>query len=377
MAVGIGNIYYGQALLPQLVHEWHASAATVLLLPALSQWSLAASQLLLLPLADSLERRSLLILAAIAGALACGLFALAPTIQIGMVAAVLLGLCTLVPYLLPPFVAQLTPPRRLGAALGTLLAGQFSGILLARSFSGLLAQVASWRVVYLLAAVLLSGMALLFRWRLPLQPPCRRLGYLHLQRSQLHLWRRHPILRRACLRQGLLFGCFLAVWSAMALQLALPPHGFGPAQIGSVGLVSLLGIALAPAIGRLVDRGGSRPMLLAAGVLAVLAMLLLRRGSASLPLLVLGMAGLELAVQGSFVAHQTQILSLDATARTRLLTWLVLCSYLGAGVASLLLSAVWSRWQWQGATALGLALTLLSLLLALPVPQEPGDPQSG
>jgi len=363
MAFGVANIYYCQALLPLMAAEWRISAATVLLLPAVSQWGLSASLLLVLPLADSLERRRLLALASGGSCLACLLLGLAAPFQLALLASALLGLCTLVPYLLPPYVAQITPRDRLGTVLGTLLAGQFSGILLSRTVSGLVAQLASWRLIYLLAAALMGLMTLLILVRLPRQQPSQPLGYLALQRSQLRLWRLHPTLRLACLRQGLLFGCFLALWSALALHLAQPPLGFGPVQIGAFGLVSLLSIAMARPIGRLVDRGGARPVLLQAGGMAVLAALLLRIGSESVPLLVLGIACLELAVQGSFVAHQTQILLLDPAARNRLLTWLVLCSYLGAALCSMLLSAVWSRWQWQGATGMGLGLTLVALLL--------------
>ena len=365
MAVGIANIYYGQTLLPQLAAEWRISSAQVVLLPALSQWGLTASLLLLLPLADSLERRRLLALAAAGSAVACLLLAGATQFSLALIAAALLGLCTLVPYLLPPYVAQLTPGDRLGMVLGTLLAGQFSGILLSRTFSGLLAQLLSWRLVYLLAALLMAALALLILVALPPQRPSRPLAYLELQRSQLRLWRQHPTLRLACLRQGLLFGCFLSLWSALALHLAQPPLNFSAAQIGGVGLVSLVSIALARPIGRLVDRGGATRVLLQAGLLGVLGLLLLRLGTGSLPLLLLGITALELAVQGSFVAHQTQVLSLDPAARNRLLTWLVLCSYLGASLCSLLLSAVWSHWQWQGATGMGLGLTLVALLLGL------------
>jgi len=352
MAGGIANIYYIQTLLPQLAAEWRISAARVVLLP----------------LADSLERRRLLTLAAAGSSIACLLLAGAPSFPLALFASGLLGLFTLVPYLLPPYVAQLTPRERLGTVLGTLLAGQFSGILLARTISGLLAQLLSWRVIYLLAALLMAGMALLIRVGLPPQQPSHPLGYLELQRSQLRLWRDHPTLRLACLRQGLLFGCFLSQWSALALHLAQPPLGFSPGQIGACGLVSLLSIALARPIGRWVDRGGAANVLLRAGLLAVLAVLLLRLGAVSLPLLVLGVAALELAVQGSFVAHQTQVLSLDPGARNRLLSWLVLGSYLGAALSSVLLSLVWGPWQWQGATGLGLGLTLVALLLGLRPP---------
>lgn len=377
MAVGIANVYYCQTLLPQLSAEWRISAAQVVLLPALSQWGLTAGLLLLLPLADSVERRRLLALAAGGCALAALLLAGATQFGLALIAATLLGLCTLVPYLLPPYVAQITPRDRLGTVLGTLLAGQFSGILLSRSLSGLLAQLLSWRLVYLLAALMMALLAVLSLVALPQQRPERPLSYLALQRSQLQLWNQHPTLRRACLRQGLLFGCFLSLWSALALHLSTPPLNFSAAQIGAFGLVSLLSIGLARPIGRLVDRGGAPSVLLRAGFLAVLGLVLLRIGAASLPLLAVGIAALELAVQGSFVAHQTQVLSLDPAARNRLLTWLVLCSYLGAAVCSLLLSAVWSQWQWQGATGMGLGLTLMALLLGLRSPNGRSHTLSG
>lgn len=365
MAAGIANIYYSQTLLTQMAAEWRISAAQVVLVPALSQWGLTISLLLLLPLADSLERRRLLVLAAAGAGLACLLLAGASNFRLALVAATLLGLCTLVPYLLPPYVAQITPPDRLGRVLGTLLAGQFSGILLARAVSGFLTQMLPWRLIYLLAALLMAALALLIRVWFPRQQPSQPLAYGELQRSQLRLWCHHSTLRLACLRQGLLFGCFLAEWSALALHSAMPPLGLSPGVIGAFGLVTLLSIVMARPIGRWVDQGGATRVLRWAGALAVFGVLLLRLGSASLPLLVVGIAALELGVQGSFVAHQTQILALDPTARNRLLTWLVLVSYLGAALSSLLLSVVWSHWQWQGATTMGLSLTLAALLLGL------------
>lgn len=370
MGLGVANLYTCQALLPAMARDWGISGARVMLLPAFSQWGLAAGLLLLLPLGDVRERRGLLVSAAAGSGLACALLGLAPSFTAALVAAGLLGLCSLVAYLLPPFVARLTPPKRLGGVLGTLLAGQFAGVLLSRSVSGALAQLESWRLVYLLAAPLLLAMALAFRLRLPLQPPPLRIGYRQLQGSQLRLWCTTPTLRRACLRQGMLFGAFMALWSALALHLGGAPWGYGPGRIGLVGLVGLLSIALAGPIGRLVDRHGVWWVLRRAAVLGVLSLLLLAGAPTSLPLLVLGMAGLDVAVQGSFVAHQTLLLGLDPAARSRMLTWLVFCAYVAAGLCSLLLNLLWGRWQWGGATGLGLILTLLALLLARP--QAPG-----
>lgn len=365
MAIGVANLFYCQALLPAMAADWGISAARVVLLPAMGQWGLAAGLLLLLPLGDALERRGLLVATAAGSGLACGLLALSPGFPAALASSALLGVCSLVTYLLPPFVARLTPPEQLGGVLGTLLAGQFTGVLLSRTVGGALAQLQSWRLVYLLAAPLMLAMALAFHCFLPRQPAERRIGYLELQRSQLRLWSSHPELRLACLRQGLLFGTFLAIWSALALHLAGAPWGFSPGRIGLFGLVGLLSIGLARPIGRLVDRQGARRVLRQAAALAVLALALLAAAPGSLPLLALGMAAMDLAVQGSFVAHQTLLLSLDPGSRSRMLTWLVFSAYVGAGLCSLVLNSVWRQWEWAGATGLGLALTLLSLLLSL------------
>lgn len=375
MALGVANTYYCQALLPAMAASWRISPAQVMLLPALSQWGQAAGLLLLVPLGDAMERRRLLVGAALGSGVACALLALAPDVQLALVAAGLLGLSSLVTSLLPPFVARLTPPARLGKVLGTLLAGQFTGLLLSRTLSGSLAQLQSWQLVYLLAAPVMLLMALWFQRGLPRQRPERPLSYGALQRSQLELWRSVPQLRRACIRQGLLFGTFLAMWSALALHLAAPPFAFNSGQIGLFALVGLLSIPLAPAIGRLVDGGGAQPLLRWMGLLAILALALLRFGSDSLLLLAAGMAGLDVAVQSSYVAHQTLLLSLDPQARSRMLTWLMFSAYGGASLCSLLITPLWSRWQWQGATSLGLALVLLALaLMLLPLRSPRRDP---
>ena len=45
-------------------------------------------------------------------------------------------------------------------------------------------------------------------------------------------------------------------------------------------------------------------------------------------------------------------------------------AYVGAGLCSLLLNAVWGRWQWTGASTLGLGLLLMSLVLAMTGPER-------
>jgi predicted MFS family arabinose efflux permease len=92
-------------------------------------------------------------------------------------------------------------------------------------------------------------------------------------------------------------------------------------------------------------------------------LLLLAFGASSLIALAIGMACLDLGVQGTYVAHQTTVFSLDAAARTRLGTWLFFTAYLGAALCSQLVARYWVSWQWHGTTLFAASLVLLALLI--------------
>ena len=77
----------------------------------------------------------------------------------------------------------------------------------------------------------------------------------------VHLVKQYPALRRACLIQACGFGIFSAFWSVLALFLAQPSFGYGPAVAGSFGLIGLTGIFAANFSGRLISRIGSNASL--------------------------------------------------------------------------------------------------------------------
>ncbi|MBM5799761.1 MAG: MFS transporter, partial [Cyanobacteria bacterium K_DeepCast_35m_m2_023] len=271
-----------------------------------------------------------------------------------------LGLVALIPSLLPTLLAAFTPEAQRGRMLGTIISGQFSGILLSRTFSGLLAQQWGWRTVYALSAVGMLAVSVLFVRRLPATD---RRSYGQLQRSQLRLWQRFGLLRRSCFCQALLFGCFMALWSSMALHLGGPPWRFGPAWIGSFGLVGLVSVAAAPLIGRLVDRVGADRIVLAGVLITAAGGFALGLWPSSLLALALGLMAVDLGVQGSFVANQTRIYALDPAARSRMSGQLFLTAYLGAAICSAVISGFWATWAWPGTCVFALMLVLLALVI--------------
>lgn len=366
VGVSVANPFYAQSLLPAVERTFSLQPGTVLQGPMATQLGMALGFLFVLPLGDGSERRRMLTLLALGMALACGAVVLAPSYGMVLASWFALGLVALIPSLLPPFLTVFTPEATRGRMLGIVLSGQFSGILLSRSLSGALAQLWGWRAIYVVSAVAMVGVALLFRTRLPPLPATSGATYWQLQRSLVALWRRHPRLRRACLSQALLFGSFMALWSAVALHLAGPPWAFGPALIGAFGLVGLASIVAAPTIGRLVDRMGADRIVLAGVLCTGAGVLLLGLQPAALPALALGLMAVDLGVQGSFVANQARIYAIDPAARSRMSGQLFLTAYLGAAACSAVIAAFWHQWGWPGTCAFALSLVVLALILERP-----------
>lgn len=365
LAIGVSaaNPFYSQSLLPLVKQTFGLSGGMVLLGPIATQLGIVLGYVLLVPLGDSRDRRRLLSGLALAMALACGGVLLAPQFVALLGAWFALGLVALIPALLPTALAALTPEASRGRMLGIVLSGQFSGILLSRTASGVVAQVWGWRSIYAISAVAMVAVALLFWQQLPTSPATERRSYWQLQVSQFALWRRYCRLRRSCLSQALLFGTFMALWSAVALHLAGPPWRLGPALIGSFALVGLIGIVAAPWIGRWIDRSGPDSVVRAGLCCCGLGVLVLGLAPGSLVALAVGLMAVDLGVQGSFVANQARIYAIDPEARSRMSGQLFLTAYLGAAGCSVVVASFWGVWGWGGTS--GFAFVLVCLGLAI------------
>lgn len=366
VGVSVANPFYSQSLLPTIEGAFQLSPGTVLQGPMITQLGMALGFLFVLPLGDIREKRGLLTLLAIGMALACGVVLLAPSFGLLLCSWFALGMFALIPSLMPPYLTALTPKSMHGQMLGIILGGQFSGILLSRSVSGVVAELWDWRIIYAFSAIVMLAIAILFKTCLPVVAPTSQVSYWKLQRSQINLWCRYPLLRRSCLSQALLFGSFMAIWSGIAIHLASPPWRFGPAVIGSFGFVGLASITASPIIGRLVDRLGPNRIVLTGVLCTAGGFLLMGLEQQALPALVMGLMAVDLGVQGSFVANQARIYSIDPSARSRMSSQLFLSCYLGAAICSTLIALFWIQWGWAGTCMFAITLMGLAIIVERP-----------
>ena len=371
MGVNIGNMFYSQSLLPVISNGFDLPDGQVFWVPVFLQAGLLTSLIFLLPAGDIWDRR--LLLRWLAFGCSASAFAVVLSLNYHFVLAAFycLGLCSLTSYMLPAFLSGLIPPSERGHALGVLLGGQFSGILLSRFFSGVLADFFGWRSIYLVSSLLMLLIAFLWPRLMPRDVECVDVPYQKLLVSQLALIRRFAVLRCACASQGLQFAAFMMIWTGLSLHLAKAPWFFGSAQIGAFGLVGLASILSAQFVGKFVDRYGAFWVIIGCTLSTLFGVLGLFFAGSSTLALVLCLVCIDFGVQGSYVANQSRVFSLDQASRSRLGSLLFVSAFSASVVAGLLQVRIWPVWGWKGLLTFAVLLVLIAFVTQIPLRRTP------
>jgi len=342
------------------------SGAAITYVPTATQLGYAAGLLLLVPLGDLLERRRLIVTQCIALSVALALVALAPTGGTVLAASLVVGLLASVAQQIVPLAANLAPEEKRGAVVGTVMAGLLCGILLSRTLAGFVGGAFGWRAMFWLAVPLALMTAGLMAWQLPRSHPHRGgpdhqgLGYLGLMASLRDLWREFPALRLATLTQCTQFGVFSVFWTILALHLQEPRFGLGSQVAGLFGVLGAAGVLAAPIAGRIADRRGPHPVIVAASAMTLVSWLVFGFWTSIVGLIV-GVLLLDFAIQASQISNQSIIYALRPEARSRINTVYMASMFLAGAASSGAATVVWHSWGWTGVTVLGAGIAALGL----------------
>lgn len=346
----VGNLYWAQPLLDDVAADLGTSPASAGLLVTLTQVGYALGILLLVPLGDVVDRRRLVpgVLAASAVALLAA--ALAPGFSALLVALALVGATTVAGQLLIPLAGDLADPASRGRVVGTIASGVLTGILLSRTVSGVIAEVAGWRSVYVLAAVVAVVLAFLLARAVPRLPRRERVRYPQLIASVVGVVRAHRAVRVTLVVSASVFAVFTMFWTALTFLLSSAPFGYSTTAIGAVGLVGLAGAVAAQRVGRLHDRGWSVPVTGAALVLVLVSLVVAGLGARSIVVVLVAVLLLDVGVQAANVLNQTRLFAIDPAARSRLNTAFVTGNFAGGAVGSAVAGVLWNAGGWTAVT---------------------------
>jgi len=363
-AVTVANLYYAQPLLHAIASGFHISQSSAGLIVTATQVGYAAGLLFIVPLGDVVRRRPVLVSMLVFDAIVVGATALSTSLQVFAALALLTGLASVVVQMLVPYAATLARETERSRVIGTLMGGLLVGILLSRTFAGVIGELANWRIVYLVAGVLvLATAAMLFR-AMPDHAPELSIGYRAQLRGVLEIARRSAILRWRSLAGGSAFAAFSAFWTTIAFLLAGPHYHFNELEIGVFALVGAAGALTSYAGGRAID---ARPWLRwpATGVifaLLVASFVLIALGNDSIGMLIIGTLLMDACVQGAHIVNQSVIYELLPQARSRITTVYMTTYFVGGALGSAAGSQAYEQWGWTGACAAGACFGVLALV---------------
>lgn len=359
----VANLYYIQPLLGDIAKTFHVDQLSIGFAAMLTQIGYAIGMIFILPLGDIKEKRNLIVIMLLFSVISLMSMFFSSNIYILTISSFAVGFTSIIPQLIIPLAAQLSNPQQRGQTIGTIMSGLLIGILLSRTVSGILGSYLGWRIVYLIAAIMMFALMLILRKLIPLCNPISDIKYSELLKSMIHLIKTEPILRESSLNGALMFSAFSAFWTSLIFLLESSHYNMGAEAAGLLGLVGVSGALAAPLVGKVADKRGSRFAIGICVVVVIVSYLLFFLFGFKIWGLVLGVILLDLGVQSCNVSNQARVHSLNEETRNRLNTIYMVSFFLGGAFGSFLGSYSYSHFGWYGVCTFGIITQILALII--------------
>jgi Arabinose efflux permease len=359
----VANLYYIQPLLGDIAKTFHVDQLSIGFAAMLTQIGYAIGMIFILPLGDIKEKRNLIVIMLLFSVISLMSMFFSSNIYILTISSFAVGFTSIIPQLIIPLAAQLSNPQQRGQTIGTIMSGLLIGILLSRTVSGILGSYLCWRIVYLIAAIMMFALMLILRKLIPLCNPISDIKYSELLKSMIHLIKTEPILRESSLNGALIFSAFSAFWTSLIFLLESSHYNMGAEAAGLLGLVGVSGALAAPLVGKVADKRGSRFAIGICIVVVIVSYLLFFLFGFKIWGLVLGVILLDLGVQSCNVSNQARVHSLNEETRNRLNTIYMVSFFLGGAFGSFLGSYSYSHFGWYGVCTFGIITQILALII--------------
>lgn len=335
--------------MPQIAEEYGLGPGGASLSLSAATLALAVVVVPVAMLSERVGRRPVIMVSVLLAGLLGLVLPFAPNYDVFLLLRVLQGVAAAgVPAASMAYLADELDSKKLGAAMGAMIAGNSTGGMLGRLLSGMTADWLGWRGSVLLAGacgLVAAVVVVCFLPKARHEPKRAPKGV----KSAL----RDPVLLSLYAVAVLLVGTFISFYNVAGFQLT------GPSWLESlVFLFYAFGGTSAAFAGRLADRyGRGRVLLLCIGVLAVGAL-------ASLVWVPLGLA---VVTAGFFASHAVASGWVGARAPSHArghASGLYLCGfYLGSSVGGTAGSTAYGEWGWAGLVLVLLGWLALAAML--------------
>lgn len=354
-ATAFFGLYATQPLLPFLARTFQASTFEVSLTVTAGTLGVALAAPIVGRLADRVGRKRVVVSAAFALGAASFLAATSSSLWQLIAWRFVQGLFTPGVFAVTiAYIHEQWPPSRAGAATAAYVSGTVVGGFAGRVIAGVVAADVTWRTAF----VALGALTLAAAWYLAARLPADRRHALAPREASrvtavLDLLRNPQLASAYAVGFGVLFS-LVAMFTYVTFLLAAPPFGFSTIELGSVFVVYLVGAAITPFVGPVIDRHGHRRGMAVAAAFGIAGALLTLAGN--LPAI---LAGLATCATGVFIAQATATSHVASAARQDrglAVGLYATCYYVGGSAGGSLPALFWARWGWPACVLLVVAV---------------------
>jgi MFS transporter, YNFM family, putative membrane transport protein len=357
------GLYATQPLLPEFRQIFGASELMVSLTVSAPILAVALAAPFLGLLADAVGRRKVIVAAMVGLSIAAALTA--TSINLSQLILWRFSQGFFVPGIVAAamaYISEESPSRYVGSTMSIYLTGAIVGGFTGRFITGLIAHHWGWRLPFVvLGAIILAGAPVI--WRLlprPIKFVRQNSAAASLRSITMHL-RNPQLLATYAVGFNVLF-CMVAAFTYVNFYLADKPFYLGPASLGMIFAVYLVGAAVTPVAGNILDRIGYRLALMgAAGMVATGMLLTLVH---YVPVII---SGLAIAASGVFIcqtAASSNVGKVASSARSSASGLYVALYYLGGCAGSVFPGLFWKQTGWSGCVAIIVCMQMLTSLIA-------------
>lgn len=357
------NVYSTQPLLPQFRQVFQASELLVSLTVSATVLAVALAAPVLGLAADYLGRKRVIV-AAIAG-LAIPTMLAASSANLGQFVFWRFLQGFFIPGIIAvaiAYISEESPRNSVGSTMAIYVTGTVIGGFAGRFLTGLMANHWGWRIGFMVLGVITFVGAAATYWLLPRSTKFVRGDRSALSLRPLAMHLRNPqLLATYAVGFNVLF-CLVGVFTYVNFYLADEPFLFGPTALGLVFAVYLIGGAVTPLAGRVLDRIGYRRTLVGATAMGAAGMLMTLIHS--VPAIIMGLA---LAANCAFIcqsAASSNVGKAANEARSSAAGLYVALYYFGGFAGSLVPGFFWSHGGWLGCVAIIICVQAITAFIA-------------
>ncbi|MHC1685279.1 MAG: MFS transporter [Clostridiaceae bacterium] len=269
-----------------------------------------------------------------------------------------------IPSVAIPYMADITPKERIGRAMGIALAGTVAGTVMGRGLSGVIAQFLNWEAVYIIYGVLLLLMFILLML-LPNKDKCdKEISIITILKNTGSLMCNKRIFPLLLIGGGLFFS-YLGTATFLTPYLSSPPFELGPALIGMLSLVGVVGIFISPIAGNFVSKYGSYKIMLTGIGTVIISIQIM----AYIPSVTSVLIGTILLYAGVFIC-QPAVLSIvttvvDAKYRGSASSLYLLACMAGGSIGAFALRSIYNSYNWIGVTTVSSFVCCLVIFISI------------